>query len=739
MRVPLLPISLASLFSNRWGRPSFQVVRLPKPPPGSKPLPDPLPEALPEPQIPAPRVVVRRRAVEAGAALPVREPAQVVQIDAALRLREVAQADEPAPVAPVRSVARADAAPPVREVGLASVEAPNAAWDEALEQARVEAWAMQQAERSQKSGQEALRKEQSRRARRRGIALVIVCGVGWAVLNARVRSLGGSDDTLGHALGRAIRTRSLFPLKEFSWRLSSRGAWNATAAWAGGAHVLNANDLKGASALECDVAVVGATPSGVAAALAAARRGAQVIVVERRPHAGGDVVYAMLNMFDVMARPGETARVHGLFAEFFEQLGVSCDIDRARDLFDNALKAEPNVRFIPNVEVNSVYKDGDKLAGIHIKQGNAGRAIACKVLVDATNDADVAAMAGSGYYIGREDSNPDKKMQSAGLLFSVQHVKWGRVRDYVAGRRLISAGERENRRYAIDITPYLSRAQKLALARARRLARAGRKTGALEPGLSGLLEPNGVLGRATKVWLRMGGGMGNYAWERGDVVRGYRPQGPDILVLSINFGRQSDGSVILNTLNILNVDGLDPQSRKHGRDEAVRELPYFLKYLRKKMPGFEHATLGRIAPELYIRETRHIHGHYALKVEDIRGRVKFFDRIAHAAYPLDLHPYSKTDLNPYGPQRYFYTLPLRSLIPRGVDNVFVASRSLSATYSAAGSARVIPVTMAAGEAAGVAAWQCARTGRTPHQLLTDYPLMRVVQDSLRKGGADLGD
>ncbi len=639
-----------------------------------------------------------------------------------------------------RGAAADEAAGAAELLGGAEVEA-----EEARERERLEAWASEQQERV--DGGERQRRARSRVGKRRRAAVLLGLGVlGWAGLNARVRSLGGADDTLGHALGRSFNARSFGPLRDFGRRLSPGWAAAGASTW-GGTHALKAGDLKGAGALDCDVLVVGATPSGVAAALAAARRGAQVIVVEKHPHAGGDVVYAMLNMFDVMARPGETARVHGLFAEFFEQLGVSCDIDRARDLFDNALKAEPNIRFIPSVVVASTYKDGDKLVGVQIQQGKATRGIACKVLVDATNDADIATMAGSGFYIGREDANPDKKMQSAGLLFSVKGVNWGRVRAYVSGRRAILMSQRPNARTSIDIAP-------TSLAQKKRLAQMfAREDHMALPGVKSMLAPSlpgavargsragikGSLERAEKVWLRLGGGMGNYAWERGDIIKGYQPHGPDIIVLSINFGRQSDGSVVLNTLNIINVDGISPQHRQQAREEGIRELPYFLKYLRKKMPGFERATLARIAPELYIRETRHIHGFYSLKVHDIRGQAKFFDRIAQAAYPLDLHPYSKTDLNPYGPRRYFYTIPLRCLIPRGVDNVFVASRSLSATYSAAGSARVIPVTMAAGEGAGVAAWECARNGRTPHELLKDFPLMQSVQDSLRKGGADLGD
>ncbi|MBV9470669.1 MAG: FAD-dependent oxidoreductase, partial [Abitibacteriaceae bacterium] len=95
---------------------------------------------------------------------------------------------------------------------------------------------------------------------------------------------------------------------------------------------------------DCDVLVVGGTPSGIAAALAAARRGATVTLIEPRRYLGGDIVYAMLNMFDIPVRPGVPAPVHGIFAEFFEQLGITFDIDKSRHLFEDTLAAEPKIR-----------------------------------------------------------------------------------------------------------------------------------------------------------------------------------------------------------------------------------------------------------------------------------------------------------------------------------------------------------------------------------------------------------
>jgi FAD dependent oxidoreductase len=476
---------------------------------------------------------------------------------------------------------------------------------------------------------------------------------------------------------------------------------------------------------QCDVLVVGGTPSGVAAALAAARRGSRVVLVEERSHLGGDIVDAMLNMFDVPARPGEASPVHGIFAEFFDQLGVAFDIDLARHILEDTVANEPNLRAYVGTRVVRISKDGDRVSGVVLHAINerapqqpapgdgADRERELKVcaVVDATNDASFAAGAGAGYSLGRERVHPDKAMQSAGLLFSVSGVDWNAVRYYVRRRRLMRAKTQVAQEFAPDAAPTTSREVK----------KAARDT------------PD------KPVWLRLGGAHGDYAWERGDIVAGYQPRGPRILFLSINFGRQSDGTVVLNTLNIVGVNGLDNASKERAYREAAAELPHFLAYLRRVMPGFKSARLAHIAPELYIRETRHIYGYYVLSVADIRAERQFPDRIALASYPLDLHPYGKDHINPFGPRRYYYTLPLRSLVPRTVDGVFVASRSLSATYTAAGSARVIPITMAAGEAAGAAAWLCARHNVSPHDMVREPAWISQLQDSLREWGADIGD
>jgi hypothetical protein len=116
----------------------------------------------------------------------------------------------------------------------------------------------------------------------------------------------------------------------------------------------------------------------------------------------------------------------------------------------------------------------------------------------------------------------------------------------------------------------------------------------------------------------------------------------------------------------------------------------------------------------------------------------FWDRIAVASYPIDIHPYTPSWTSPHPPVRHVYTIPIKTIIPRAGDGLLVASRAFSATSEAAGSARVIPTTMALGQAAGVAAAVCAKDGCTPQDLTRTPALVRKVQQILLSQGAYLG-
>ena len=219
--------------------------------------------------------------------------------------------------------------------------------------------------------------------------------------------------------------------------------------------------------------------------------------------------------------------------------------------------------------------------------------------------------------------------------------------------------------------------------------------------------------------------------------RQYHPTRPDVAIYDLNLGLQDDGSVLVNGLLLFGVDGTDPASvaraMRHGRDE----LTPLIEYLREMAPGFDHAYLIRPADYLYIRETRHMRGLYTLGLPDlVAGRV-FWDAVGVASYPIDLHPYRPGEFSPFAARRYLYTIPLRALVPYGVSNLLVASRSISATYTAAASARVVPTTMEEGQAAGAAAVISILNKVSVGQMTALPDLVHALQAALHDQGAYL--
>lgn len=431
---------------------------------------------------------------------------------------------------------------------------------------------------------------------------------------------------------------------------------------------------------DVDVLVIGGTPGGIAAAIGAARMGANVLLMEPGPLLGGVITTAWLTTFDMSHGPDGEQLTRGIFLEIYRQLGISFDPDDAARVFARAVVHEPGLRATVRASLVRLIMEDARITGAEFQDHRWRRSILvrAKQVVDATDDGDVAAAAGATFDAGRPAYlGQDRWMQAATLIFRVGGVNW--------------------RRLTGDISQRLKESNAASW---------------------------GVNGRA--------------AWGYPEDVVRYRPANPDVVVYPLNLALQGDGSILINALNVTGVNGLDPASIWAGMAKAVAELPHLVAFLRDAIPGFERAHLLDHAPSLYIRETRHIAGLYTLRVEDILGEEVFPDRIGVASYPIDIHPYYAGWTNPYPPTPIGYTLPFRAIVPRGVQNLLIASRAFSATSEAHGSARVVPTVMALGQAAGVAAALCARRGCTPHEIAATPELMREVQWSLIGQGAYLG-
>jgi hypothetical protein len=157
------------------------------------------------------------------------------------------------------------------------------------------------------------------------------------------------------------------------------------------------------------------------------------------------------------------------------------------------------------------------------------------------------------------------------------------------------------------------------------------------------------------------------------------------------------------------------------------------RFLRTHVPGFEEAYNAQSGAAVGVRETRRICGRYVLTGEDVLRARTFDDAIARGSYPIDIHaPEGKGTVLTRLPLRDAYDVPLRCLLPRGLDRMLVAGRCISGTHEAHSSYRVTPIAMATGHAAGVCAALAARDGRSPHAVHH-----REVQRELLRQGASL--
>lgn len=425
------------------------------------------------------------------------------------------------------------------------------------------------------------------------------------------------------------------------------------------------------------VLVIGGTPAGVAAALAAARRGADVTLVAQRSQLGGVLTDAVMDQWDLNVSPAGIPVEGGIFNEIHAALGDAFTAADAADAFADLIEAQPGIRTIYNARPvrvqSSVVAGGLQLNAVTFARTNAPDCtIYAGEVIDATDDADVAALAGARYDIGRQDTGIDARMQAVTLMFTIDGVDWS----------------------------------------------------ALERGYDVALDgPGGVVGRR--------------AWGYGKLMAGYRPGSPDELVRDLNLGREADGTVSVNAIDVLGIDGRSGSDLVRARAITEADAPNLVAYLRARLSGFRDARIGNYAPAVYVRETRHVLGLAWLTAADIWNGVLPADRIGLSSYPLDLHPVTPTDRPAYAPVRHVYGVPFGALVPRGFTNLLLASPSISASHEAAGSARVIPTTIEEGEADGVAAAiACER--RLSFVALEESPrLIAALQRELRRSGTIL--
>ncbi|MBW4092660.1 MAG: FAD-dependent oxidoreductase [Proteobacteria bacterium] len=437
--------------------------------------------------------------------------------------------------------------------------------------------------------------------------------------------------------------------------------------------------------MDADIVVVGGGTTGPFAAIAAARRGRRVVLIERFGSLGGNLTLG-LNTKPSGALVGglpleiwNLARSHGGAGEDYMavsktggvKIASPCDPEMMKVLLTR-LCVDAGVQILFETYVSGPVLEDGAVIGVIVESKVGRRFIGAEVVIDCSADADIAAQAGAPFVMGSGGEEP--VMQPVSMYFTMKRVDIPRLADWARTNNDIPAR-------AIPDDPK-----------------------ELDYGL----------------WLT---GF-NTMLTRFQEETGTRLQRNNITL------KTADGVMYVNATRVPGVDVFFPVAFTGAIVECYRQIEAVARFLREQVPGFENARIAQIAPVLGVRETRHIEGEYTLTGPDaIEGRF-FEDSIAADSSALDIHEPKGTDVDFRGLRPY--EIPYRCLLPLKVEQLLVAGRCISADHVAHARSRNMPACMATGQAAGVAAALAVEQGRR----VRDVPIA-AIQEILRELGMPL--
>ena len=430
--------------------------------------------------------------------------------------------------------------------------------------------------------------------------------------------------------------------------------------------------------LACDLLVVGGGMSGVCCALAAARLGTQVILVQDRAVLGGNASSEI--RMHIVGATGLHAgvplslesREGGIIEEIRLELAVR-NPQRSAAVFDLILyelcRAEPNLTLLLNTTVVGARVEEGRIRDVVAERPSTEDrfTIAATMFADCTGDGRLGAEAAVPVMRGREGQaafgetlapeEGDAKTLGSTILF--QAKQHHRPMPYVA-------------------PPWVRKFQPSDFA-LRPFGKRGSDLG-LEYGYW---------------WIEWGGCL--------DTVKDNERIRDELLAITLGIWN-----------HIKNESGLD----------------------------VSHWALDWIGMVPGKRESRRLVGQHILTESDLMNSRAFPDAIAFGGWPIDLHPPEGVDAPTEAPctqnhLRWLYDIPLRSCVAGNLENLFFAGRNLSATHIAFASTRVMATCAAVGQGVGTAAALALKAGVIPAEIASSSELMRSIQQRLLRDDAYL--
>lgn len=430
-----------------------------------------------------------------------------------------------------------------------------------------------------------------------------------------------------------------------------------------------------------DVIVLGGGSSGIMAALAAAREGANVLLIERNGVLGGTNVTALvcpLMTFHAEGRQIVSGLAQRVVDELDKRGGTLGHVPDPLGVTETITPIEPSLlkpvyfalaRECPTLRVRlhclltGARLENGKIVAIQCHDKSGAHEFAARIYIDATGDGDLAAQAGAEYQLGRPQ---DGLSQPMSLLFKVGGVDFAAIRDEMRAH----PDQFVLRKDALE-HPYTA--------------------------VSGFFSQ-----------VRAARDQGDLRLDRDRVLmfQGVRPD-----------------QAIVNMTRVIKCSGVRADELTSAETEVNRQIDEILRMLPKYIPGCEKAYLLESGVGIGVRESRRVVGQYTLTVEDIYASRVFDDSIACCGFPIDIHDPLGAGLdwrrdNAGG----FYDVPYRVMLPGSISNLLVTGRCASATHEAMASLRITATAMAMGEAAGIAAAMAADRNQAPREV--DIPALQ---------------
>jgi len=422
--------------------------------------------------------------------------------------------------------------------------------------------------------------------------------------------------------------------------------------------------------IKTDVAVIGGGPSGIAAAVSAARGGADTLLVEQYGFLGG-LATTGLPLLSFHTMSGKQV-FEGFAQEFVDELqaigGAMGHIQSPPDghagtmtpvypesvkLIAERIAQHAGVRLLLHAKVCDAKKNVDTVTSVLLATKEGLIELKARVYVDCTGDADLVAYAGGAYTVGRAG---DAKCQTMTTLFSLGGVDVESVAHHF----------RNELYYAV---------------------RPGEDTSAL---------------------IHLSGKLDQFHKE-GTAEFPFSDDAHDMWAMSLR-----PGELNLNVTDLAGYDALTSSGLTEAELAGRQQVAKTHNFLRTCVPGFSRSYLSSTSYTVGVRESRRITGLTTLSANDVLLGRTSESVIARGGYCLDMHDPDGKGITFTFQQNPAATvdIPYGTLVPENLSNVIVAGRSLSASHEALAAVRLMAICMCLGEAAGWAsAIACHSTSR----------------------------